>query len=100
MVFVKLRRAMESVFYYRTARGGEVDFAVGSDSDIRLIQVCWELGNQEKTRERETGALVDAMNELQLQESWLITAYEEEEIKDSKTGRIIHVVPAYAWLLR
>jgi len=100
MVFVKLRRATESVFYYRTGRGSEVDFAVGPDSDMRLIQVRCELGNQEKTRERETGALVDAMKELQLQESWLITAFEEEEIKDSKTGRIIHVVPAYAWLLR
>ena len=91
---------MEHIFYYRTARGDEIDFAVGSDSNLRLIQVCWELGNREKTRERETRALFNGMKELQLQESWLITAYEEEEIKDKETGRIIHVVPAYKWLLR
>ena len=100
MVFVELRRTMENVFYYKTAHGDEIDFAVGPDSDIRLIQVCWELGKQEKTREREIGALHDGMEELELQESWLITAYEEEEIKDKKTGRTIHVVPAYKWLLQ
>jgi hypothetical protein len=28
------------------------------------------------------------------------TAYEEEEFLDEKTGRIIHIVPAYVWLLQ
>ncbi len=100
MVFVELRRAMENIFYYKTARGDEIDFAYGPDTDIRLIQVCWELGKQEETKEREIRALADGMKELRLQESWVITAYEEEEIKDKETGGIIHVFPAYKWLLR
>jgi len=40
------------------------------------------------------------MRELELNESWIITAYEEEEYQDTETGRIIHVVPAYKWLLQ
>jgi hypothetical protein len=39
------------------------------------------------------------MNELELKESWIITAYEEEEYQDKETGRLIHIVPAYKWLL-
>ena len=100
LVFVQLRRSMENVFYYKTSSGDEIDFAVGPDSDIHLIQVCWELGNQNNTRQRETGALLDGMKELELQESWIITAYEEEEYQDKETGRLIHVVPAYMWLLQ
>lgn len=100
MVFVELRRTMEHVFYYKTSSGDEIDFAVGSDSDIHLIQVCWELGNHDGTRQRETRALLDGMKELELEESWIITAYEEEEYHDKETGRIIHVIPAYRWLLQ
>jgi len=100
LVFVELRRTMEHVFYYKTSSGAEIDFAVGPDSDIHLMQVCWELGKQTDTRLRETRALLEGMKELELQESWIITAYEKEEYQDTATGRRIHVVPAYKWLLR
>jgi uncharacterized protein len=100
LVFVQLRRTMENVFYYKTARGDEIDFAVGPDSDIHLIQVCWRLGDQETTRKREIGALLDAMIELQIHQSWIVTAYEEEEYRDAQTGNRIHIVPAYKWLLQ
>ncbi|MDN5334134.1 MAG: uncharacterized protein PWP59_1396 [Sphaerochaeta sp.] len=99
MVFLELRRSMEYIYYYKTKKGDEIDFAVGSDSDIQLIQVCWQLGKQGKTRQREIETLQDGMVELQQKESWLITAYEEEEFHDSETGTIIHIVPAYKWLL-
>jgi len=99
MVFTELRRSTEHICYYKTANGDEIDFAVGPDSDIQLIQVCWELGKESNTRKREFGALFDGMDELGLQESWIITAYEAEEIEDAQTGRTIHVVPAYSWLL-
>lgn len=100
MVFMALRRVTEKIFYYKTSQGDEIDFAVGPDSDIRLIQVSWSLGKDKRTRERELSPLFDGMEELGLQESWIITAYEEEEFKDEKTGRIIHIVPAYVWLLK
>jgi hypothetical protein len=57
------------------------------------------MSTESRTRERELKPLVDGMEELGLQESWIITAYEEEEFEDEKTGRIIHIVPAYSWLL-
>jgi hypothetical protein len=40
------------------------------------------------------------MEELGLQESWVITAYEEEEFIDEQSGKIIHIVPAYSWLIQ
>jgi len=100
LVFIELRRTTENVFYYKTESGYEIDFAVGPDSDIRLIQVCWELGDVTAARQRETKALLEGMEELELKESWIITAYEEEEYRDAETGRCIHVVPAYQWLLK
>lgn len=99
IVFMALRRDMEQIYYYKTAQGEEIDFAVGPDSDIQLIQVCWSLGKDERIRDREFSPLLDGMEELGLEESWIITSYEEEEFKDEKTGRIIHIVPAYTWLL-
>jgi len=100
MVYIALRRSMEHIFYYKTSQGDEIDFAVGPDADIQLIQVCWELNKENRTRERELKPLFDGMEELGLRESWIITAYEEEEFKEKQTGRVIHVVPAYSWLLQ
>jgi len=99
MVFIELRRSMKEIWYYKTEKGDEIDFAVGLDSDIWLLQVCWTMQSQNGTRERECGALFDAMRELKLHEGWIITAYEEEEIINEESGSIIHVIPAYAWLL-
>ncbi len=100
MVYMALRRSTEHIFYYKTSQGDEVDFAVGPDSDIQLVQVSWSLSKNDRTRKRELTPLLDGMEELGLQESWIITAYEEEEYKDEKTGRMIHIVPAYSWLLQ
>ncbi len=100
MVFMALRRVTQQIFYYKTSQGDEIDFAVGPDSDIQLIQVSWSLSKDGRTRDREFSPLLDGMEELGLKESWIITAYEQEEFKDEKTGRIIHIVPAYSWQLR
>lgn len=100
MVYIALRRSSEQIYYYKTSRGDEIDFAVGPDTDIQLIQVCWELSKENHTRERELRPLLEGMEELGLQESWIITACEEEEIRDTPTGKVIHVVPAWSWLLQ
>jgi len=39
------------------------------------------------------------MRELELHEGWIITAYDEEDIINEESGSIIHVIPAYKWLL-
>jgi predicted AAA+ superfamily ATPase len=81
----------------KTRRGAEIDFAIGSDDAIRLIQVCWEL---RPTREHEVRALSDAMEELGCSEAQIITAWEEETIVNETSGKTIRVVPAYKWLLK
>lgn len=99
MVYIALRRSMKHIFYYKTSQGDEIDFAVGPDTNIRLIQVCWQLSQVSRTLARELKPLLDGMEELGLQEAWIITAYEEKDFKDEQTGRVIHAVPAYSWLL-
>ena len=99
IVFMHLRRKTEEIFYYKTKKGDEIDFVIGPDSKIEIIQVCWELNKSENTRKREIKALIDAMNELSVCESWIITSYEKEEVKDIKIGNVIHIVPAFQWLL-
>lgn len=71
MVYIALRRSSEQIYYYKTSRGDEIDFAVGPDTDIQLIQVCWELSKENHTRERELKPLLEGMEELGLQESWI-----------------------------
>ncbi len=95
MVYIELRRRTQQIFYYKTRRGAEIDFAIGSDDAIRLIQVCWELG---PTREQEVRTLTDAMEELGCSEAQIITAWEEETIVVGE--KTIRVIPAYTWLLK
>lgn len=96
MVYIELRRRTQQIFYYKTQRGSEIDFAVGPDTAILLIQVCWELG---QTRDREIRTIMDAMEELECNEAQIITAWEEETIVDESSGKTIKVLPAYKWLL-
>ncbi len=98
MVYIELRRRTQQIFYYKTRRGGAIDFAVGNDHSILLIQVCWELGKEGQTRDRELDSLFEAMEELDCSEAQIVTAWEEETIVvDEKT---IRVIPAYKWLLK
>ena len=84
IVFIHLRKQTHQIFYYKTHRGGELDFAVGDDDAIVLIQVCWSLHENEGTKNHEVKTLFDAM--------------DEETIVEA--GLTIHVVAAHQWLLR
>ncbi len=103
-VYLELRRRLRgtsdgSISYYSTTAGTEVDFIVGdpeTDHAIQLLQVCADM-SAAKTREREVRALTDAMNETGLRESTIVTMHDAEDIKVD--GGLIHVVPAWAWML-
>jgi len=87
----------DDIYYYSTKSDFEVDFMVREKNKNKcLIQVCWSL-EDEKTKKREQRALLEAMNELGLKESWIITNDEENEIKigDKK----ITILPAWKWVL-
>jgi predicted AAA+ superfamily ATPase len=101
-VYLELRRRYPllrngGLSYYLTQDRREVDFALGDpaqNTPRSLIQVCVSLKEQE-TRERETGALAAAMEELGLKKAQIITLYEREDIKTA--SGTIEVLPAWEW---
>ena len=108
LVFTALRRVSPEVYYYKTKGGLEVDFIVSlpasspaAQAGIRnpsrlLVQVC-ESMDEPQTRKREVTALSEAMTELDLKASTIVTRSEKEEIKvDAKK---IEVVTVWRFLL-
>lgn len=103
-VYLELRRRLRgtrdgAISYYSTATGNEVDFIVGdpeADQATQLVQVCADM-SKTGTREREVRALADAMKETGLRESAIVTLHDSEDI--AVDGGVIHVVPAWAWML-
>jgi predicted AAA+ superfamily ATPase len=76
-----------------------VDFALRDAAQKvpqSLIQVCLSLKDRE-ARDRETGALGAAMEELGIKEARIITLYEQKLIKTASGS--IEVLPAWEWFL-
>ncbi|MFQ5652623.1 MAG: ATP-binding protein, partial [bacterium] len=99
MVYNQLRRKYdrEQVFYYRTSGGEEIDFITTKQGVVvELIQVCEQLTDP-MTRNREIGALLSAMQQLDLQEAKIITRDNSQTL--SEEGRTIRMIPFYAWAL-
>ncbi len=96
IVFLHLRRKTDKVYYYKTKSGYEVDFAVGNDSEIELVQVSVNM-KDESTRAREVRSLIEAMEEMNLTSSTIITSDEDGEI--IKDNRTIRIIPAWRYLL-
>jgi len=96
LVFLALRGSFEKIFYYKTQRGGEVDFIVYDQDRSRLLIQVSETLVDPKTRKREITALKDAMSELDMDTGIIVTRSEDEQIniKDAR----IHVVPIWKFL--
>lgn len=103
-VYLELRRRLHGtrdgvISYYSTKTGHEVDFIVGDPETghaTQLVQVCTDLA-QVDTRQREVRALEAAMGEIGLREGTIVTMHDAEEL--GVEGGVIHVVPAWAWVL-
>lgn len=98
IVFLQLiRNANNEIFYYKTKENFEIDFVVKRNNKIlSLIQVCYQLNNI-KVIEREERALIAGMEELGLQEGFIINEdIEKTKIKDDKK---INYIPLWKWLL-
>ena len=105
-VYLHLRRRENQIFYFKTQSGKEVDFlSIESNlsteatlsrkrGDVTLTQVCLEL-DDEGTRNREVDALDEAMGELGLRESVIVTLDTQETLR-VKNG-VIRVIPGYDW---
>ncbi|NGX50033.1 MAG: hypothetical protein K940chlam5_01643, partial [Candidatus Anoxychlamydiales bacterium] len=98
LVYLHLRKEdYENIYYYKTKTGKEVDFVTQqANGKIKLYQACVTLNN-EKTKNREISAIVDAAKELNLNEAFIITSDESEVIELSSLK--IHVIPYWQWVL-
>ncbi len=97
LVFISLRSVFQNIFYYKTKSGREVDFIVQTQGRTKmLVQVCETLAN-DQTRKREVSALVEAMEELNLDSGIIVTRNEEDKIHIE--GRWIEVIPIWRFLL-
>lgn len=97
MVYMHIRRHNNDLFYYRTARGKEVDFiTIDNEKTKSLLQVCYSLKNS-KTRDREVTSLFEAMEELHLGQATIVT-FEEDDVL-LQNDRTINIVSAKNFLL-
>ena len=98
-VFLQLyrqRSPLDRIFYYKGV--GECDFVVQNGIEIvQLIQVTWEM-NDDETRRREIDGLIEAAKVTGCKNLYIITADTSEEITH-ESGLKIHVIPAWRWLL-
>lgn len=91
LVYWYLRRERFELHYFNESRG-ECDFVVSRQNRIeKLIQVCFDL-NHDNTRREENG-LCEAMDYFNIDEGWIVTKNQKDEIRHNK--RQIHVVPAH-----
>ncbi len=97
LVFLELKRRDKEIYYYKTVNNREVDFVLKEGKRASaLLQVSESLAD-EKVRIRETGALMEAMDELKLSHAMILTEDSEEDIH--LKNKTITVKPVYKWLL-
>ena len=96
-VYIELRRRGREVYYWKSAKEGEVDFFVRRKGVITsAIQVCYSLADA-GTRRREMAGLVSAARQIGVERLLLLSAETEETVRED--GCEIRVMPAWKWLL-
>jgi hypothetical protein len=92
-VFLELRRSGREVWYFKGKK--ECDFVCRDKTNLySAIQVSWEVNAQNE--KRETEGLLEAMQQLDLQEGLIITFNQEDQL--IKEGKQINIVPAWKWI--
>ena len=98
IVFLELKRRGYTVYYYKTAKGLEVDFLLPGPDETELIQVTATLEN-ETTRKRELRVFKEARKELKgAIRCTVITLDRSETIQYE--GMEIRIVNVLEFLLR
>lgn len=99
IVFLDLKRRLkgiEELFYYKSRTGTEIDFVLKEKGRLRLIQVNYDLSNEDTFR-REKRALVQGAKELGIAEGMIINGNIKERLVEE--GITISVVPVSEFLL-
>ena len=101
MIYTELLRRKninESINYWKSQRGYEVDFVVVDDFEPKkLYQVSYSV-EEDKTKKREERALIEAMKELQINQATIIT-WNYGNLKKIN-GKMIRYTPAWKFLLK
>lgn len=92
IVFLKLRKAADSVFYF--SGKAECDFVAKMGDGFHPFQVCFELND--KNKEREISGLLECCNALNKKEGILLSYDQEETLKSN--GLNIRIIPVWKWL--
>ncbi|RXZ54433.1 ATP-binding protein [Senegalimassilia faecalis] len=102
-VYLKMRRRASSrvgsIALLKLKSGKEIDFIEGDEAfgiAYELIQVSLNMEN-EATRQREVSALQEAMARFEKDAATIVTLEEESSINIPEG--VIHVMPAWKWLL-
>jgi len=91
-VAIHLKR-LGKEFYYYCGRNTETDFVIPTEK--QAIQVCYELGNENK--EREIKGLIEAMQKTKATTGLILTLEQEQEIISQ--NKRITIKPVWGWLL-
>ncbi len=93
-VFIHLKRMGKEIYYYQ--QKGECDFIVSKNNHVEFAaQVCYDLTPE--NLDRELNGLLEAMAELNLQEGYIFTMDQQEQLE--KGGKKIQVIPVWKWML-
>ena len=94
--FYRTRTPIDTIYYYQGK--GECDFIVQRGTEIlKLIQVTWSMMDSD-TRKREIAGILEASKATGCKNLQIIT-YDETEDIEVEEGIMIHVIPAWQWLL-
>jgi hypothetical protein len=95
VVYLKLRREYQDIYYYKTTSEYEVDFFLPKIKS--LIQVS-QYFDAPETRERELRALISAgLEQNEVVNRMVITESDKQTL--DREGVNIEVIPLYEWLL-
>ena len=102
-VYLEMRRRASSrvgsIALLKLKSGKEIDFIEGDEAfgiAYELIQVSLNMENK-ATRQREVSALQEAMSRFEKDAATIVTLDEESNINVPEG--VIHVTPAWKWLL-
>ena len=102
-IFLEMRHRTSSrvgsIALLKLKSGKEIDFIEGDEAfgiAYELIQVSLNMEN-EATRQREVSALQEAMSRFEKDAATIVTLEEESSINIPEG--MIHVMPAWKWLL-
>lgn len=99
IIYIELLRRcnpLEYDIYYYEETAGEADFVICQGRTVlQIIQVCYDISNP-KTFNREKKGLILASKKTHCDNLLLITNHDRMQIQEQ--GKIINIVPAYAWL--